>query len=101
MAVPATTTNATTNATPGSPPDSTAAAPNNDNDGVDLDALRCCICDLHRMLDASADCLADTKADTAVGCVNLGSLSTGNNIFWKHHLSHHNNSNAFHLSTTM
>ena len=65
------------NAMPGSPPESAAAAAvandddNNDEDngGVDLEALRCRVCDLRRMLDVSADCLADTKADAVVACV--------------------------------
>ena len=83
MAVPATTTNATTNATPGSPPASaiaavaTAAAAATDNDdnnnkkdnGVELGALCRHVHDLHRMLNASADCLADTEANTAVARV--------------------------------
>ena len=75
MAVPATTTNATTNATPGSPLTSAAAAAtaaaanddnNNEDNGVDLDMLRHRVCNLHRMLDASADRLADGKANAAV-----------------------------------
>ncbi len=83
MAVPAMTTNATTNATPGSPPASTvavaavavaaaAAATNNDNndnddDGVDLDALCRRIRDLRRMLDASANRLAHAEGSSVDG----------------------------------
>ena len=78
MAVPATTTNVATNATPGTPPASAVAAAtadnaaadedsNDDNDnGVDLDALCHRVRDLRRMLDASANRLADIKADTAI-----------------------------------
>ena len=82
MAVLATTMNATTNATPGSPLASAvaaAAAANNDNDdndnddvednNVDLDTLRCRVRNLRRMLDASADCLADAKANAAIARV--------------------------------
>ena len=79
MAVPAMTTNATTNATPGSPSASAvavvaaAAATNDDNDdddddGVDLDALRRRIRDLRRMLDASANRLAHAEGSSVDGC---------------------------------
>ena len=79
MAVPAMTTNATTNATQGSPPASAvpaaaaaAAAANDDNDddddnGVDLDALRCRVHDLRRMLDASANRLAHAEGSSVDG----------------------------------
>ena len=81
MAVPAMTTNATTNATPGSPPASAvavvaAAAAANDNndendddddDGVDLDALRRRVHDLRRMLDASANRLAHAEGGSVDG----------------------------------
>ena len=81
MAVPAMTTNATTNATPGSPPASAvavvaAAAAANDNndendddddDGVDLDALRRRVHDLRRMLDASANRLAHAEGSSVDG----------------------------------
>ena len=84
MAVPATMKNATTNATPGSPPASAiavaaaaaAAADNDDgnngdnednnNDSVNLDTLCRRVRDLRPMLDASADRLADTEANAAV-----------------------------------
>jgi hypothetical protein len=78
MAVLATTTNATTNATPGSPPASTVAAAtataandddDNKDDGVDLDMPCHRVRDLRRMLDASAYCLADAKANAAVARV--------------------------------
>ena len=95
IAVPATTTNTTTNATQGSPPASAvafatavtatavaAAATNNDNNGnddnnngVDLDALRRRVRDLHRMLHASADCLAKAEADAAVARVKCARMS--------------------------
>ncbi len=77
MAVPAMTTNATTNAMPGSPPASAAAAAaaaandnnndndNDDDDGVDLDALR--FRDLRRMLDASANRLAHAEGSSVDG----------------------------------
>ena len=79
MAVPAMTTNAATNATPGSPPASAvataAAAANGDNDdnddddddGVNLDALCRRVRDLHRMLDVSANCLAQAKGSSVDG----------------------------------
>ncbi len=79
MTVPAMMTNATTNATQGSPPASAvaaaAAAANNDNDnndddvddGVDLDALRCRVRDLRRMLDASANRLAHAEGSSVDG----------------------------------
>ncbi len=76
MVDPAMTTNATTNATPGSPPASTvataAAAANDDNDdddddGVDLDALRRRVRDLRRMLDASANRLAHAEGSSVDG----------------------------------
>ncbi len=79
MAVPAMTTSATTNATPGSPPASTiavaaaAAAAANDNndddddDSVDLDALRRRVRGLRRMLDASANCLAHAEGSSVNG----------------------------------
>ena len=83
MAVLATMTNATRNATPGSPPASAvvaaagaaAAAAANDNNnnkddyGVNLDALRRRIHNLRRMLNASADRLADAVANAAVARV--------------------------------
>ena len=85
MAVPATTMNTTTNATLGSPPASAvataaAAAANdddnddnnnddNDDDGVNLDALCCRVRNLCRMLDASADSLADAEANAAIAHV--------------------------------
>ncbi len=78
MAVPAMTTNGTTNATPGSPPASAVAVAaaatatnddndNNDEDGVNLDALRRRIRDLCRMLDASANRLAHAKGSSVNG----------------------------------
>ncbi len=91
------TTNATTNATPGFPPDSavvaaaaaTATADNNNNDndnndddndndnddGVDLNALCRCVRDLRRMLDASTNCLVDAEADAAVAPVECARTS--------------------------
>ncbi len=78
MAVLAMTTNAMTNATPGSPPASAvaiaaaAAAANDDNEddddnGVNLDALRRRIRDLRCMLDASANCLAHAEGSSVNG----------------------------------
>ncbi len=78
MAVPAMTTNGTTNATLGSPPASAVAVvaaaaaanddnDNNDEDGVDLDALRRRIRDLRRMLDTSANRLAHAKGSSVNG----------------------------------
>jgi hypothetical protein len=88
MAVPATRTNATTNATPGSPPASAVAAAaaddddndndndDNDNDiGINLDMLRRRVHDLPRMLDASADCLANAEADAAIARVECARTS--------------------------
>ena len=87
MAAPATTINVTINETPGSPPvsavalaaaaDAAAAADdednNNDNDNnnnVNLNALCRHVPELCRMLNASADCLANAKADAAVALVD-------------------------------
>jgi hypothetical protein len=81
MAVPATGTNARTNATLGSPPASAIAAAaattanadniNNDedNNGVNLDARHRHFCNLRCILNASADRLADAEANTAVAHV--------------------------------
>ena len=80
MAVLATTTNATTNVTPGSPPASVAAAAAGDNDnnnndnGSNLDTLCCRIHNLRRMLDASANRLVHAKAEAAVACVECARM---------------------------
>ena len=77
MAVPATTTNATINTTPGSPPASAVSAPTaaaaNDDDkednSVNLDMLRRRVRNLFPMLNVSADRLADAEANAAVARV--------------------------------
>ena len=87
MAVPAMTVNVTTNAMQGSPPASAVAAAaaaanddnddndNDDDDGIDLDALCRRVRDLRPMLDASADCRADTKDGAAVASVECEQTS--------------------------
>ncbi len=76
MAVPAMTTNATTNVTPGSPPVSSvavataaaiAANDDDDDDGVNLNALCHRVRDLRRMLDASANRLAHAEGSSVDG----------------------------------
>ena len=43
------------------------ASANDDDDGIDLDALRRRVRDLHRMLDASANCLAHAEGSGVDG----------------------------------